>query len=50
MVETNDADLAAIFFLALYATVLIPYTIYSVCYPADQENVVKPWVQVRSYV
>lgn len=45
MVETNDADLAAIFFLALYATVLIPYTIYSVCYPADQENVVKPWVQ-----
>lgn len=46
MVETNDADLSGVFFLALYATVLIPYTIYSLCYSGDQQNVVKPWVQV----
>lgn len=45
MVEADEADLSAVFFLSLYTTVLFPYTIYKLL-ASDSKQVVKPWIQV----
>mmetsp|Transcript_12528 Transcript_12528/g.37597 ORF Transcript_12528/g.37597 Transcript_12528/m.37597 type:complete len:727 (-) Transcript_12528:1258-3438(-) len=44
MVEADESDLSAVFFLSLYTTVLFPYTIYKLL-SSDSTQVVKPWVQ-----
>ncbi len=49
MVEADEADLSAVFFLSLYTTVLFPYTLYKLFVQGgDSNQVVKPWIQVSS--
>ena len=46
----DSSSLFAVFFLALYTLVLIPYTVYKVCNAATgSTEAVKPWLKVRSH-